>query len=158
LAGDLIDALAIVFIGGADFNSSNSPSTSSLVMARPVSPFSRTALFKNDRIQPAAASPPARWWRQIPRRSLNPIADVVKQFGREGPGAHAGGVGLDDADDAIDIFRADAAAAAGIARGRIGGGDKGVGAVIDVQMGALGAFEQDLLSGFAGFLQPWKRW
>ena len=72
---------------------------------------------------------------------------------RKWTGANPSGVGLDDADNAVDILRADTAATAGVARGGIGRGDKGVGSVIDIQMGALGAFEQDLFAGFTGLLK-----
>lgn len=61
----------------------------------------------------------------------------------KGPAAHARGVRLEDADHAADLRRAHARARAGAARGRVGGGDEGVRAVVDVQQRALAALEED---------------
>ncbi|MNL75347.1 hypothetical protein D3C87_2011370 [compost metagenome] len=59
------------------------------------------------------------------------LAQLAFQLGGKRPGAHAGGVGLGDADDAIDRRRAHARADAGPARDRVRRGDEGVGALIE---------------------------
>ena len=71
-----------------------------------------------------------------------PFAGLVQQFGGEWAFAHAGDVGLGDADYAGDLGRAHAGAGAGAAGGRVGRGDERVGAVIHIEHGGLSAFKQ----------------
>ena len=78
-------------------------------------------------------------------RSRSPVAS--QQLGRERAVAHPGGVGLHDAQHLVDQGRADAAGGAGPAGGGRRRGDVRVGAVIEVEQHALGAFEQDVLAG-----------
>src|SRR5690606_39710013 len=61
------------------------------------------------------------------------LAVLVVQLGGEGPRAHPGGVGLDDADGAGDLVRRDAGADARAAGGRVRGGHERVGAVVHVE-------------------------
>jgi len=74
------------------------------------------------------------------------VAVRVEQFGGERTGTHAGGVGLDDTQDVVQVPRADAAAAGGTAGGGVGGGDIRVGAVVDVPQRPLGTLEEDVLA------------
>ena len=70
------------------------------------------------------------------------LAIVVEQLGREGAGSDAGRVGLEDADDPGDAGRPDAAAGACAASGGVARGDERVGAVVDVEQGALPPLEE----------------
>ena len=63
-----------------------------------------------------------------------------------GPGADAGRVGLDHADDPVDPGRADAGAGADAAGDRVGRRHERVGAVVDVEHRRLGALEQHRLA------------
>ena len=65
----------------------------------------------------------------------------VVELGREGARADARGVGLGDAPDLVDRARPDAGADAGGARDRVGRGDERIGAVVDVEHGALRPLE-----------------
>jgi len=89
------------------------------------------------RLRPVVApnSWPTRWIR-------SPISSASSD---EGAAAHAGRVGLDDAHDRVDLGGPHPGAAAGVARHRVRGGDEGVGAVVHVEVAALGPFEEDLL-------------
>ena len=71
------------------------------------------------------------------------VAEVVVELGRERAGADAGGVGLGDPPDLVDVLRADAGAGAGAAGHDVGRGHERIGAVVDVEQRALGALEED---------------
>ena len=77
----------------------------------------------------------------------SPVAFPV---GGEGAGADARGVGFGDGDDLVDLRRAEAGADTGAARRRVGRGDIGIGAEVDVEQRGLRAFEQDFLAGPGG--------
>ena len=72
------------------------------------------------------------------------LADVVLLLGRERAGADPGDVGLGDADDPVDVAWAQSRARAGAAGDRVGRRHEGVGPVVEVEEGGLGALEQDL--------------
>ena len=75
------------------------------------------------------------------------LADLVVEFGGERAGADAGGIGLDDAQHIADRPGPTPEPAAACARDGVGGGDEGIGAVIDVEHARPGALEQDALAG-----------
>jgi hypothetical protein len=153
LAGTVIDGLALTVIGGADFQFIQTAEHIQLGDGQPVSPLRRTALFKITVSSQPQRAPAAGGRAKFGAGLLewSPISSNNSDGERTRP--HAGGVGLDDPDHAIDGPGSDAAAAAGIAGNGIGGGHKRVSAVIDVQMGALGAFKQDLFTGAPAFCQ-----
>ena len=79
------------------------------------------------------------------------FAVLVKEFGGEGAAADARAVGLEDAVHLSDARRCHAESGADACAHRIGRGDEGIGAEIDVEKGALCAFGQDgraLVEGF----------
>ncbi len=65
------------------------------------------------------------------------FAHIAKVLRGEGALAHAGGVGFNHADHAVDAPGAKPRADAGSAGGGVGGGDEGVGAEVDIEHGAL---------------------
>ena len=69
-------------------------------------------------------------------------AHVVEQFRGKRPRADPGGIGLDDAQHAVDGRRTHAGSGGGAPDGRIGRGDERVGPQIDIKHRALGAFEE----------------
>ena len=78
----------------------------------------------------------------------------VRIFGGEGAFPNPCGIGCQDADDSIHAIRRKSGAGASTARSGVGGGDEWIGAVVNVQEGALRAFEKDLLFALGGFVQP----
>ena len=76
--------------------------------------------------------------REVPAR-----ARVEPQLRREGARADARRVGLDDADDAVDLARRHAEARADAADGRRRRRDVGVGAEVRVEQRGVGALRQD---------------
>ena len=114
-------------------------------MAKPVRPLSRAESFKT-----TASNHPQRRRRPVvePNSTRTPPDGRRSHPGTPGerPAPHPGGVGLDDAQDVVQLSRAHAGAGAGAPRHRIGGGNIRIGAVVDVQVGALGAFKEDILA------------
>jgi hypothetical protein len=101
---------------------------------------------ERDEIEPAAAAlAPGR--RPILRAELTNACFVgALDLGREGALADAGDVGLRNADDAVDAGRADSDARRRGAGDRVRGGDERIRAVVEVEQGSLGAFQQHALS------------
>ena len=76
------------------------------------------------------------------------VGSVVKKLGGEGAVTDARAVALEDADDTLDVGGADADADGGAAAGAAGdaGGDIRVGTMVQVEEGALSAFEEEAYS------------
>ncbi len=83
---------------------------------------------------------------------LQKLTGLVQQFSRKRPIADAGGIGLENAVDSGDGSGWQAGARTGTATATIGGCHKGIGAVVNIQKGALCAFEQDFFALFQGFV------
>ena len=98
-------------------------------------------------VVPAAASGAAGRGAELGAVLAQLLAVVVEQLGRERALADAGGVRLDDADDAGDLGRRDARAGAGAAGRRRRRGHERVGAVVDVEQRRLAGLEQHGLVG-----------
>ena len=82
---------------------------------------------------------------------------MVEQLGDERPGAHPGHVGLGDADDPVDVAGTDAGAGAGPPDNRVGRRHERVGAVVEVEEGALRPFQQHLPARLEGLVQQGHR-
>src|SRR5437762_971394 len=67
-------------------------------------------------VEPAAAPPPPGDRAELVTDARQVLAVFVEQLGREGARAHAGGVGLDDAEHAVELPGTQARAGAGKAR------------------------------------------
>src|SRR5450432_662154 len=66
----------------------------------------------------------------------------VGHFGGKGTAAYAGGIGLGNSEDVFEASGRDADSGGSAAGNRAGRSDVGIGAVVDVQHGALRAFEE----------------
>src|SRR4029453_15543056 len=80
-------------------------------------------------------------------------AHPVEEVRGEGARTDACGVGLDDADGAGNPRGPDARTDRGAACGRIRGGDKGVGAVVDVEERSLAALHEHHFALVQGVVQ-----
>ena len=98
------------------------------------------------RIKPAAAPLAACHGAKLMPPLTQTLTIGIKQLRRERAFTHAGGIGLDDAQDEINRRRAKAHAGGGLPRDNIGGGHIGIGAKINVQQRPLRAFEQNPLA------------
>src|SRR5690606_17275740 len=81
------------------------------------------------RVVPADAARPTRGGAELEALLAQPVALLVEQLGRERARADAGGVRLDDADDAVQRPRPDARSGRGPTGGRRRRGDERVRAV-----------------------------
>src|SRR4029077_13039898 len=99
---------------------------------------------QRDGVEPAAAALAAGDGAELVSDAREMLAVLVEQLGGEWSRAHARGVGLHDSEHVVEGTRTDARAGGGEATGGVRRGDEGIGAVVDVEHGALGAFEHDV--------------
>ena len=81
------------------------------------------------------------------------FAHLVQELRRERTRADPRRVGLDDAEHVVDGTRPDPGARAGAAGSGVRRSHKGIGALVDVQQGALRPLEQDVAAGPAIVVQ-----
>ena len=105
---------------------------------------------EGDEVHPAGAAPAAGGRPELVAALDDPLAGLVLELGREGAGADPGRVGLGDAPDFGDVGRADAGADRRRAGDRVRRGDEGIGAVVEVEQGRLGALEDHRPVGVQG--------
>ena len=110
----------------------------------------RDRVAQRDGVEPADPARPAGGRPELVAALGDARADLVVQLGRVRPRADARRVGLHDADDLVDLERADAAAGARAAGDRVGRGHERVAAVVEVEERALRALEQDVLAARQG--------
>ncbi len=77
----------------------------------------------------------------------------VEQLGGERAGAHPSGVGLENPQHGADAGRADTRAHGRATRRRIRRCHIRVGAVVDIEQGALRAFQQHRFAGLQGSIE-----
>src|SRR5690554_267470 len=95
------------------------------------------------RVEPADPPGPARGGAIFPASLADAVAGGVLQLGGKRSRTDAGRVSLHDAEHGTDPLRTYAGADGGTGRNGRRRSDVRVGAVIDVEQGALGAFEDD---------------
>ena len=93
-------------------------------------------------VEPAAAPGAASGGTELAARLAQAVAHLVVELRGEGAGAYPRDVGLGDAPGLVDVLRPHPRADAGRAGDGVGRGDERIGAVVDVEQRALGAFEQ----------------
>lgn len=140
------EQLALVFVARADLDRVEVVEDIQTGDSQVVEAVQHSRVFDDSRIEPAAAAGTARNGAEFMARVAEVFADFVVLFRREGACADAGRVGFDDADDVFHAAGADAGAGAGAAGRRVGAGDEGIRAVVEVEHGRLGAFKEDLLA------------
>jgi hypothetical protein len=139
----MVERLAVEAVAGADFQLVEPVEHVELGQRDPGDSRDPAGLAHQRGVEPAAAALAPGHRAELMAALAEALADRVMQFGREGPRAHARGVGLDDAEREVDGVRPDARAHRRHARQRVGRGDVGIGAEIDVEQRALRALEQD---------------
>ena len=108
-------------------------------------------------IQPAAAARAAGGRAVFLALLPEVLTQGAGQLREKWPVAHAGGVGLEDAQGLVNARGRDARTAGCAARRRVGTRDVGIGAEIDVEHARLGAFEQDALALVEGVVEVFDR-
>ena len=106
----------------------------------------RRSVTEQRDIEPAAAARPAGDGAEFLAAAADLLARSVQRLGRKRAAADAGDICLGYADDAADAGGRNACAGAGAAGARAGGSDERICAVIDVEHGALRAFEEHALA------------
>lgn len=106
-----------------------------------------------DEVEPTAASGSAGGGAVFVAGVADAFGDRALELGGEGPRADACVVGLHDADDGVDSRGGDAGAGGYAGGGAGGGGDVGEGAVVEVEEGGVGAFEEDAFALSESFVE-----
>jgi hypothetical protein len=75
------------------------------------------------------------------------------EFTREGTAADARAIRLGDSQHVMQHPRTDPRSGGGLAGNTVRRGDKGISTVIDVEQGALGAFEEQIVAGLVERMQ-----
>ena len=109
------------------------------------------AALEQSRVKPAAAARTAGGHAFFSAHGGHVVTGCARgfpvEFGGEWAAAHAGAIRLGDAQDVVQHARAHARSGSGVAGHAVAGGHKRVGAVVHVEQGALGAFEQQIGTG-----------
>ena len=100
-------------------------------------------MARGDGIKPAAAAGAAGGGAEFAPHAVEQVGHL-RVLRRQRAFAHARGVGLDDADDAIHAMRRHPGTGAGAAGRGVGRGDERIGAVVDIEERALRAFKQNI--------------
>ena len=108
---------------------------------------------QRDRVEPAAAPPPAGHRTELVADARQILAGLVEQFRRKRTRADAGGIGFDDAEHLVQPARTQAGAGGGAARGGGRGSHVRIGAQVHIQHGALGSLEQRIAAIDAQLLE-----
>src|SRR5262249_31429444 len=97
-------------------------------------------------IEPAAAARSPRDRAELLAPLAEELAGLILELGRERSFPYPRGVGLGDAQHVVDRARPEPRAGRGLRRYGVRRGDKGIGAVVDIEQGALRTFEKDALA------------
>lgn len=109
-------------------------------------------VLEDDEVEPAAAALAAGADTPLAANLLQLGAGLAEVLGLEDALADARGVGLDDADDAVDLGGVEGQAGDDAAETGVAAGDVGVGAVVNVQHEGVGTLDEDLLIVVLGLL------
>ena len=109
-----------------------------------LTPLIDTAWRSDTGIEPAAAALAPGRGPVLLAAFTEPGADPIRQLGRERPAPDPGEIRLHDSDDVVDLGRGHPAADTRSGSRGIGRGDIRVGPVVEIQEGALRAFEEHL--------------
>src|SRR5690554_1613671 len=105
------------------------------------------------RVEPATAAGTTGGGADLVALDRQVFTHAVKQLGGERAGTHPGGVGLGNTQNVVQVQGAETRAGSGTAGGGVGRGHVRVGTQVDIQQGALGALEQDVLTTLAEIVQ-----
>src|SRR5690606_27254587 len=116
----VLGALAAVFVGDAHLQRVHAVEHVELGDAQAADAVDGDGALERDDVDPAAAARAAGGGAVFLAAVADALPDLVVEFGRERSAAHAGGVGLADAEHVVDRVRAHAGAGQRAADGGVG--------------------------------------
>lgn len=143
-AGEVGGAHAVDFVGDTDFEFAEGVENVEFGDGETVHAVDADGVATDDGIKPTTTAFSAGGGSKFGAAIAEGFANSFYHFGGEGAFADAGGVGFGDTDDAIDDGGANSGADAGAAGDGVGGGDVGIGSMIEVKEGSLSAFKEDV--------------
>src|SRR5690606_33691944 len=138
--------LAAVAVGDAHLQLVHAVEHVELGDAQAADAVDRDRALERDDVDPAAAARAAGGGAVLLAAVADALPDLVVEFGRERPAAHARSVGLADAEHVVDRVRAHAGAGERAADGGVARRHVRVGAVVDVEQRSLCALVEHLLA------------
>ena len=144
---EVLDPLAIEFVGHAHLDLIELIEHIELGDRQAVEAVDLHRVAADHAVEPAAAPASAGGGAVFAAAVTEVVVEAALQFGGKRTLAHPGGVSLRHADHPVDKGGAHAGTDAGPPRHRVGGGHVGVGAVVEIEQGALGPLKEDVLAG-----------
>ena len=144
IVGNVVDALPFELVADTDLDGFETVEDIQFHQRDPVAPVEGAGVTDGHGVEPAAAAGAARRRAELVSLLSEPVAVGTEILARERAVSDAGAVGFGDAGDTADLFGRKPHTGAGAPGDRVGAGDVGVGAVVDVEHRSLGPFEQDL--------------
>src|SRR5690606_35134653 len=139
----IINLLAVQPIAGADLDLVQPVENIEFGERNTVNAVGGHRLAHEHRIEPAAAALATGYGAEFAPLSAEELADFVILLRRERPLAYTSRIGLGYAEHITDRARTHAGSDCSLSGNRIRRGHKGIGAVIDIEQGALRTLEQD---------------
>ena len=153
IGGDGVGKLAVDAVAGADGDLDALVHDVHLGDDEPFRAVDHVGVAEQGEVEPAAAARAAGDGAVLLAAGAEEVRRRVVDLGGEGAFADAGDVGLCDADHGADLCGADTGSGYGAAGGGGGRGDEGVGAVVDIEQGTLGALKHHLLAVADGLVE-----
>jgi hypothetical protein len=148
----VFQSLAVVLVSHADFDGGQTVEAVEVGDGEFVDAIDHGGMAEEDEIKPAATTGASRGGSKLAAHVVEHVTKVVV-LGGERSGTDACGVGFGNSYDAVDGARWHAGTSEGSTGGGVGGCDKGIGAVVDVEEGSLGSFKEEGFSRFHGLVQ-----
>src|SRR6185437_715944 len=145
----MVNTLAVEFIADADLDLLEPVEHIELGQRDAGNARGPDGLAYDDRIEPAAAALAPGDDAIFASLLAQPVADFTEVLGWKRSLPDTGRIGLDDAQHEADRGRPQPGAGGGLPRNRIGRSHEGIGAMVVVEQGALGALEEDTRAGAA---------
>ena len=152
VGGRVAQRFAVELVSGADFEGGHAVKSVEVGDGEVVDAIDHGGVVRGDGVEPTAAAGAAGGGAKFAAHGVEEVGDVLV-FRGEGAFADAGRVGFHHADDAVHAVGRDARTGAGAAGGRVRAGDKRVGAVVEIEVGALRAFEKEVASALDGVVE-----
>src|SRR6056297_1159048 len=115
-----------------------------LGQAQPANRIDTHRRAQRNRIEPAATTRATSSCPELMAATGEALADVIKQLGRERAGPYSRCISFGNTQNIIEVQGTKTRTGGGTACGGIGAGHKRVGAVVNIEQGALGTLEHDV--------------
>ena len=149
-----VEHFAIQAVGDAQFDGLHTVEAIEVRDGKLINAIQNHGISGRNGIEPSATPGAAGGGAEFAAHRVETVAERIV-FGGEWPLADTRGVGFEDAHDLVNAVGRHATAGAGSAGGCVGAGDIGVCAVVDIEEGSLGSFEEHVGLHLQGAVQEY---